>query len=170
MTLWNKDEFLGIEKGMSEIFPELGAGHPGVGLNGAEFGEAGGGCDEALAFVVVREAAEGGFEHGIEAVVNGRVVSADELGGPVAGLLEDEWIVEQGEGLGWDIGNIAPALADFAAGNIKGAEEFGALHEIDLDIDAAPSAAVERAGEEAAVGVILVAIGGDTHAEHGAIE
>ena len=55
------------------------------------------------------------------------------------------------------VGHVAAALRHLAAGEVERAEELGRLHQVVLDVDAAPAVAVERAGEQPPVGVFLLA-------------
>ena len=70
---------------------------------------------------------------------------------------EHERIVEQRQRLGGHVGHVAAALRHLAAGDVERAEKLGRLHQVVLDVDAAPAVAVERAGEQPPVGVFLLA-------------
>ena len=94
----------------------------------------------------------------------------DQPAGPDVGLSEHERVVQQRQGLGGHVRHVAPALRHLAAGEIERAEELRRLHQVVLDVDAAAAVAVERAGEQAAVGILLLAKRLDAHPVQRAVE
>ena len=102
---------------------------------------------ESLAFGGGREPSQCDLEQPIDPLRNSIILLLQEPPAADVRLLNHKRIVEERQRLAGDLGAIASALRDFAAGEIERFEEARGFHQRELDVDAASARAIEGAAE-----------------------
>src|SRR5262249_2034778 len=113
--------------------------------------------------------AESRLKHVFDALTD-RIGSTDEALAPDRGLLQYERIVEQGERLSRNVGDVAATLRHLAAGKVERTEKLRTFHQVVLDVHATPPLSVERTREETSVGVFARAERLNARAEQRAVQ
>ena len=144
VSLLNEDEFLQIEEHVGVVGPTSPICWCGFGRQSILL------CLESdkffpkSQFAGHRLAGECGEIHAADTRFGRGGGIGEELFGPQFGLLADEGVVHQNQGLGWDVADVAAADGAEGDGGVEGEHHGGEKIAADGDVDAPPAVAIER--------------------------
>ena len=126
--------------------------------------------DQWVNFLGLGIPVEGSLEHVGEPLARRIMRRPHQRLGPEFGLSRDEGIVQQGQGLCRNVGDVPPSGGDLGFRLVEGRQQLGGLHDRHLEIDGPPPVAVERSGEEALGRILHLAVGIDGFAEEAPVQ